>query len=89
MDRQTFEHLCTLARLQMSDTEIAEFERKFKSMLQFVEQTQAYTPESDAPPLVLKTMVELRRDTIRTFEWPDGTVHDYRVPKIIDFEGGG
>lgn len=89
MDRQAFEHLCELSRLRMSDREVAEFERKFKSMLQFVEQAQAYKPLSDEPPLAFKEKVDLRRDTVSGFNWPDDQVHDYRVPMIIDFEEGG
>lgn len=73
----------------MSDEEVADFERKFRSMLKFVEQAQGYTPQSDEPPLTMKDKVDLRRDTVSGFKWPDGQVHDYRVPKIIDFEGGG
>jgi len=88
MDRRTFDHLCELARLQLSDEEIVEFERKFKSLLRFVEKTQAYEPQADGAPLVMSQRVELRRDTPETFTWPEGQVHDYRVPKIIDFEGG-
>jgi aspartyl/glutamyl-tRNA(Asn/Gln) amidotransferase C subunit len=89
MDRQTFEKLCELARLELTDAELVEFERKFNRLLGFVEQVQAYTPQSAGPPLTLAERVELRRDNIADFEWPEGFKHDYRVPQIIDFEGGG
>ena len=89
MDRQTFEKLCGLARLELSADELVEFERKFSRLLGFVEQVRAYTPVTEGPPLTLAERVELRRDTAADFEWPEGFKHDYRVPQIIDFEGGG
>lgn len=73
----------------MSPGEIAEFERKFARLLEFVEQTQSYAPASEQAALALKESVELRRDHAKRFEWPDELEHDYRVPQIIDFEGGG
>ena len=87
MERETLEHLCTLARLQLSAEEIAEFEQKFARLLEFVEQTQYYKPKSEGPPLTLVQQVDLRRDQIVHFDWPDETAHSYRVPRIIDFEG--
>jgi len=33
--------------------------------------------------------VELRRDHISPYEWPAEAAHDYRVPRIIDFEETG
>ena len=88
MDRRTFDHLCDLARLQLSDDEFVEFERKFQKLLGFVDKVQSYEPQSEGPPLVMKQKVDLRRDTPETMPWPEGTAHDYRVPQIIDFEGG-
>jgi len=89
MDRRAFEHLCELARLRLGEEEIAEFERKFARLLGFVEQTQSYTPVSESARLALKERVDLRRDHPRRFEWPEDLKHDYRVPQVIDFEGGG
>ena len=89
MDRQLFSHLCELARLELSEQEAGEFEHKFARLLGFVEQVQAYTPQTEGPPLTLKERVDLRPDTAAGFDWPEGTPHDYRVPQIIDFEGGG
>jgi Asp-tRNA(Asn)/Glu-tRNA(Gln) amidotransferase C subunit len=89
MDRRQLDHLCTLARLHLADDEIAEFERKFTRLLVFVEAIQAYQPQTEGAPLTLKESVGLRLDTKRGFSWPEGTAHDYKVPRIIDFEGGG
>jgi Asp-tRNA(Asn)/Glu-tRNA(Gln) amidotransferase C subunit len=87
MDRRAFEKLCELARLELSADELAEFEHKFRRLLDFVEQLRAYTPRTEGPPLTLADRVELRRDMPQPFDWPEDFVHDYRVPKIIDFEG--
>jgi len=89
MDRKAFEHLCNLARLELSADETAEFEHKFERLLEFVDQCQQYEPASREAPLTLKDNVELRKDHSQGFEWPEGTAHEYRVPKIIDFEGEG
>ena len=89
MEREALEHLCTLARLHLSADEVAEFERKFSRLLEFVEQTQYYKPKSEGPPLTLVQQVELRRDQVDPFDWPELEAHDYHVPKIIDFEGDG
>lgn len=89
MDRRSFEHLCELARLELEEGEVAEFERKFKRLLGFVEQVQQYVPIAEDPLLVFGDKVELRRDRAVPYDWPEGTRHDYRAPRIIDFEGGG
>jgi len=78
-----------LARLQLSPDELVEFERKFARLLEFVEKTQEYQPQSEGPPLTLLPHVDLRRDHSSPFDWPAEAAHDYRVPRIIDFEGGG
>ena len=84
-----FEHLCELARLELEAEELVEFERKFSSMLHFVEQVQAYEPQTEGAPLALIDRLDLRNDDVQRFDWAQDTRHDYRVPKIIDFEGGG
>ena len=89
MDKRSFEHLCTLARMNLDQDEIEEFERKFERLLGFVDHVQAYEPKSEGPPMTLVEKVQLRRDTTEPFDWPESTVHEYHVPKIIDFEGGG
>lgn len=89
MDRRSFEHLCQLARLELKAEELVEFERKFNKLLGFVEQVKAFEPPEGAKPLTLVDELDLRRDNARGFEWPEGHKHDYRVPQIIDFEGGG
>ena len=88
MERRAFDHLCELARLTLAKEELGEFERKFERLLEFVEQVQRYTPQSSGPPLTLVDKVELRRDAPLSFDWPADTTHDYRVPTVIDFEGG-
>jgi Asp-tRNA(Asn)/Glu-tRNA(Gln) amidotransferase C subunit len=89
MERRAFDHLCELARLTLGRDELEEFERKFERLLEFVEQVQGYSPQSSGPPLTLVEKVELRRDAPLSFDWPEDTVHEYRVPTVIDFEGGG
>ena len=87
MDRHTFTHLCQLARLELTDREAGEFEAKFQRLLGFVEKLLEYTPVSTGAPMTLADKLELRRDFIEPFEWPEDTVHNYRVPAVIDFEG--
>jgi Asp-tRNA(Asn)/Glu-tRNA(Gln) amidotransferase C subunit len=89
MERKAFEHLCNLARLELDPGAIAEFEAKFERLLEFVEQVQTYKPVTSGPPLTLVDRVELRLDATAPFNWPEDALHDYRVPAIIDFEGGG
>lgn len=89
MDRRQLDHLCTLARLQLADDEISEFERKFTRLMGFVEAIKAYQPQTKGEPLALKESVDLRLDNKQGFNWPKGSAHDYKVPRIIDFEGGG
>jgi Asp-tRNA(Asn)/Glu-tRNA(Gln) amidotransferase C subunit len=89
MERDAFNHLCGLARLTLGAGEFAEFEGKFARLLGFVEQVQGYTPQTSGPPLTLIDRVELRRDMPLSYDWPENTAHSYRVPAVIDFEGGG
>lgn len=89
MERSAFNHLCLLARLELDPVEFSEFEAKFERLLEFVDQVQAYTPVTTGPPMTLAERVELRRDASAPFDWPDDATHNYRVPAIIDFEGGG
>lgn len=87
MDRHTFTHLCQLARLELTDHEVGEFEAKFQRLLGFVDKLLEYAPESTGTPMTLADKVELRRDNVEPFDWPEDMVHDYRVPQVIDFEG--
>lgn len=89
MDRAAFNHLCILARLELEPAEYTEFEAKFERLLEFVDKVQAYTPVTTGPPMTLAERVDLRRDASAPFDWPEGCVHDYHVPAIIDFEGDG
>ena len=89
MEREQFEKLCQLARLGLSAEERSEFERKFSRLLEFVEAVQGYTPQTEGLPLTLAERVELRLDNVAPFDWRASQRHDYRVPQIIDFEGGG
>lgn len=88
MERKAFDYLCNLARLELEPGAVAEFEAKFERLLEFVEQVRDYTPVTSGPPLTLIDRVELRLDASAPFDWPDDAVHDYRVPAVIDFEGG-
>lgn len=89
MDREQLIHLCTLARLKLTEGEIEAFETKFNSMLNFTQTVLSYEPQSGGPPLTLIDSLEPRRDLPGDCEWPAGTVHDYRVPRIIAGADGG
>jgi Asp-tRNA(Asn)/Glu-tRNA(Gln) amidotransferase C subunit len=89
MDRALLGTLCELSRLRLDAAEADAFAQKFEGLLHFVERVQSYEPQSSAPPLTAGSHVELRKDVEAPFPWPAGTVHDYRVPKVIDFEGEG
>jgi aspartyl/glutamyl-tRNA(Asn/Gln) amidotransferase C subunit len=88
MEREKLLHLCELARLTLAESELEAFAVKFGSMLGFVEQMMGYEPHGDAPPLTLIDKLEFRPDMAVDAQWPAGTVHDYQVPRIIDFAGG-
>ncbi|MEZ5339763.1 MAG: hypothetical protein R3F46_16065 [bacterium] len=88
MDHELFMHLCNLARLRLDERETADFERKFASMLAMVDSLSRWEP-ADAGLAGVDGGLQLRPDSVRDYEWPEGTVHDYRVPMIIDFEGEG
>ena len=83
------DNLCGLARLRLAADEADAFADKFGRLLEFVERTQAYQPASAEPPHTSAEAVELRKDVELDFAWPEAVRHDYRVPKIIDFEGEG
>jgi Asp-tRNA(Asn)/Glu-tRNA(Gln) amidotransferase C subunit len=81
--------LCELSRLRLDADETEAFAEKFAGLLHFVDRVQSYEPQSAAPPATAGERLELRGDVERDCAWPRGTIHDYRVPKVIDFEGEG
>jgi Asp-tRNA(Asn)/Glu-tRNA(Gln) amidotransferase C subunit len=87
MEAELLENLCGLARLRLDEAEKTAFAAKFGRLLEFVEHVQG--AEFDDPPVTDSQVLELRRDIELDFEWPAGWKHDYRVPKVIDFEGEG
>jgi Asp-tRNA(Asn)/Glu-tRNA(Gln) amidotransferase C subunit len=87
MDLRSLEHLCGLARIELSADEVKEFEGKFKRLIGFVDLLRAYEPRGDEDALAMSGSLLLREDTEQAFSWPEGTRHNYRVPQIIDFEG--
>lgn len=89
MDRNTFERMCKLARIKLSEEEQESFGPKFAKLLGFVDLIQEYQPKSKGQPMTLVESLVLRPDNAQTFEWPEGLEQQYQVPKIIDFEGGG
>ncbi|MCB1220926.1 MAG: hypothetical protein H7A35_12330 [Planctomycetales bacterium] len=88
MDHDLFLHLCGLARLRLDEREAADFERKFNSMLKMVDSLNQWEPQ-DSKLAGIDGGLQLRPDKVVEYVWPEGTVHDYRVPTIIDFEGDG
>jgi Asp-tRNA(Asn)/Glu-tRNA(Gln) amidotransferase C subunit len=89
MDPHLLTDLCQLARLDLTEEERAGFLSKFESLLHFVETVQAHAETGDGAPLTLIDELVPRRDVPQPFEWPAGWNHEYRVPKVIDFEGAG
>ncbi len=91
MEDALLDQLCSLARLELSDAERGDFKLKFERLLGFVEQVQSYESpagEDAEAGLAMHGELEPRRDVPLQFEWPHGTVHDYRVPQVIDFGEG-
>lgn len=89
MDRNSFERMCKLARIELGEQELADFEPKFAKLLGFVDLIQGYEPNSNVQPMTLVDSLELRPDNPQVFEWPEGQAQQFQVPKIIDFEGEG
>ncbi|HEX6362577.1 MAG TPA: hypothetical protein VFZ93_06470 [Albitalea sp.] len=87
MDDALLDQLCALARIELSAAERDDFRAKFERLLDFVEVVQTYAASDDQLPLSMLEQLEPRRDTPQQFEWPAGTVHDYRVPQVIAFGG--
>lgn len=93
MDPRALQELCDLARLDLSGDERETFSAKFDRLLGFVDAVQAHAAraEGDAGSEAHRGVaempaLELRADVPSTFEWPDGYLHEYKVPKVIDFE---
>lgn len=89
MDQNTFERMCKLARIELSGLEQESFAPKFAKLLGFVDLIQEYQPNSTGQPMTLVESLVLRPDNAQIFEWPEGQVQEFNVPKIIDFEGEG
>lgn len=89
MERDTLEALCGLARLRLDTAETEAFQQKFEGLLNFVERIREYEAQSEEPPLTTGSRLEPRPDAPQRFAWPQGTQHEFRVPKIINFEGEG
>jgi aspartyl/glutamyl-tRNA(Asn/Gln) amidotransferase C subunit len=87
MEAELLENLCGLARLRLDAAEKEAFAAKFERLLGFVELVQA--TELKDVPVVDAAVLELRRDIEQDFSWSTGWKRDYRVPKVIDFEGEG
>jgi Asp-tRNA(Asn)/Glu-tRNA(Gln) amidotransferase C subunit len=87
VDRELLDNLCGLARLRLDPPEVAAFAEKFGRLLEFVQRTQSYEPLSTGPPHTSSESLVARKDVEVDFTWPRPASHDYRVPRIIDFEG--
>lgn len=92
------DNLLRLSRLTLDGEERAEFARKFKSLLEFVDAVN----ESDfaagvgrsaasAGSLSYLDEMPLANDEPREFFFPPGFAHDYRVPLVVggEDENGG
>jgi aspartyl/glutamyl-tRNA(Asn/Gln) amidotransferase C subunit len=89
VEAELLENLCALARLRLDAEEKEAFASKFERLLGFVEQVQATSVPGDAGEAHDTPILDLRRDIETDFGWPASWRHDYRVPKVIDFEGEG
>ena len=89
MDRNIFDRMCKLARIELTEQEQANFEPKFEKLLGFVDVIQKYEPSGKTQPMTLVESLILRPDLPRAFEWPEGQKQHFQVPQIIDFEGEG
>lgn len=89
VDKASLDDLCELARLRLDAGETEAFVQKFEGLLAFVEAIREYEPVSGEPPLTSGERLLPRKDNPQDFAWPRGTRHDYRVPRIINFEGEG
>ena len=95
MQDALLDQLCALARIQLDAAERGDFKAKFEGLLDFVERVQTYSsagtgasagePSPDSSVLGMQGELTPRRDVPVDFEWPAGTVHDYRVPQVIAF----
>ncbi len=92
------DNLLRLSRLTLEDSERAEFARKFKSLLEFVDKVNdsefaAGVGRSAASAGSLSYLDEmpLASDEPRDFIFPPGFLHDYRVPLVVggEDENGG
>jgi aspartyl-tRNA(Asn)/glutamyl-tRNA(Gln) amidotransferase subunit C len=58
------QHLAKLARISLSDTEVAEFSAELPKILEFVEQLKAVKLADDLPAEALTTLEDLRADEV-------------------------
>ena len=89
MQDTLLDQLCALARIELSPGERDDFKAKFEGLLAFVEQVQSYQSSDPSGSLAMHDTLVPRRDIPVDFEWPAGTVHDYRVPQVIAFGEDG
>jgi len=88
MQDALLDQLCALSRIRLSPGERADFKAKFEGLLDFVERVQTYAAAGEdvqSSELGMHGELTPRLDIPVDFEWPAGTVHDYRVPQVIAF----
>jgi Asp-tRNA(Asn)/Glu-tRNA(Gln) amidotransferase C subunit len=91
---ELLDKLLTLSRLTLDEGERAEFARKFESLLEFVDAVNrsdialGVGRAEGAGSLSYSDAMPLRDDAPSIFDWGDGFVHDYSVPRVVGDEVG-
>jgi len=84
---ELLDHLCELARLELTEAERASFAAKFAQVLDFVGRIQALNLDAkEVPPFVMKERQEPAGDTVEGCELAADFPRDYRVGVIGDLE---
>jgi len=95
LDQATVRHVAQLARLRISDEEVARFAEQLSSILTYVEQLNELDTR-DVPPTAhpLPVTNVMRDDAVRPCWEPDTALRNapqsqdgfFRVPKVLDQE---
>ena len=96
LDENTVLHVAHLARIAITDTEVALFGEQLSNILEYVQQlTELDTSEVPPSEHTLSNFNVIRTDTTQQSWSPDAALrnapdrhHDFfRVPKVLDQEG--
>ncbi len=95
LDEEAVRHVAHLARLAVTNEEVARFARQLSTILQYMEQLNE-VDTTDVPPTAQPVPVRnvLRRDVVRPSWNPELALHNapkrrndfFQVPKVLDQE---